>query len=87
MGTMHIGVVDSDGRALTVSLGDGALVIASDAPVLSFRFSQLAAIGVDNGALEVAAIVDGSPVRLELPLADPAEAAYVADRLLDAIRA
>ena len=74
-----------DGKPLSIAVSADGLVIWADAPVLSLRFSQLAAIGVDDGALDVAAIVAGRAVRFRIPLAVPAEAAHIADRVFAAL--
>lgn len=79
IGTHELG---GSGVDLTIAVNPDGIVIWAEAPVLSVRFAQVAAIGVDEGALDVAAVVSGKTVRYSIPLAAPAEAAHIADRVL-----
>lgn len=74
-----------DRSALTVAVGRDGLAIWAEAPVLTLRRAQLAAIGVDESTLELTALVSGRAVDLAIPLAVPAESAHIADRVLVAL--
>ena len=75
-----------DQSSLSIAVSAQGVAIWAEAPVLTLRFGQLAAIGVDEGALDLTALVSGRAVRLSIPLAAPAESAHIADRVLGALR-
>lgn len=74
-----------DLSALSIAVSGDGLVIWGEGPVLTLRLAQLAAIGVDEGAMDVTAVVAGRTVALTVPLALPAEAPHLADRVLVAL--
>jgi hypothetical protein len=76
-----------DQSALSVAVSADGVTIWAESPVLTLRFPQLAAIGVDEGSLDVAAVVAGGTLMLSLPLAAPAEASRIADRVMVALAA
>ena len=71
--------------ALSLAVSAEGVVIWAESPVLTLRHGELAAIGIDEGALDVTALVAGRTVRLTIPLAVPAESAQIADRVLVAL--
>ncbi len=71
--------------ALTIAVSPDGIVIWGEAPVLTLRFSQLAAMGVDDEAMDVTVVVAGSTSSFRIPLAVPTEAAHIADRVLVAL--
>ena len=74
-----------DQSSLSIAVNSAGVTIWAEAPVLALRSAQLAAIGIQEGALDVAAVVAGSTTVLSIPLAAPAEAAQLADRVLAAL--
>ena len=72
------------GRAqpqLSIAVSTDGMTIWGDAPLLSLRLSQLAVVIVDVGVVDVTAVVAGATIHLAIPLAVPAEAAHISDRL------
>lgn len=74
-----------DQSALSIAVSRDGLVIWAEAPVLSLRLSQLAAIGVNESAMDVTALVSGRTASFSVPLTVPAEAPHIADRVLVAV--
>ncbi|MBX3098739.1 MAG: hypothetical protein KF761_04095 [Salinibacterium sp.] len=66
---------------LSIAASPEGITVWGDAPILSLRLSQLAVVVVDDGAVDVTAVVAGATTRISIPLAVPAEAAHIADRL------
>jgi hypothetical protein len=80
-----LGTVVRRTPALSVAVSAEGVVIWGESPLLTLRLSELAAIGVDEGAMDVTALVSGTSVRLLIPLAVPAESAHIADRVIVAL--
>ncbi len=76
-----------DQSALTIAINRDGLVIWAEAPVLSLRMGELAAIGIDDGAMDVTALVAGRTAAFCVPLAVPAESGHIADRIFAALAA
>jgi hypothetical protein len=74
-----------DQSALSIAVSGDGLVIWAESPVLTLRLGQLAAIGIDDGAMDVTAVVAGRTAAFTVPLATPAEAPHIAERVLVAI--
>ena len=72
-------------RALSIAVSAEGLAVWGQAPVLTLRRAQLAAIGVDEGVMEVTAVVGGATASFSVPLAVPADSAHIADRVLAAL--
>ncbi len=70
---------------LSIAVSAVGLTIWAECSVLTIRLQQLAAVGVDEGALDVTAIVSGSTTTFSLPLAAPAESAQIANGVLAAL--
>lgn len=77
--------VSSSRSALTVAVSAEGLAIWAQSPLITLRLSQLAALGVAEGVMDVTAIVTGATASFTVPLAVPAESAHIADRVLAAI--
>lgn len=77
--------VADDQSALTVAVTGDGLSVWAESPVLSLRPSHLAAVGIDEGALDVTAVVGGRTAAFAVPLAVPAEAPHIADRIFAAL--
>jgi len=71
--------------ALSIAVSAEGLTIWAEAPVLTLRLMQLAAIGVDAGTMDVTAVVSGATTTLSIPLAVPAESEHIADRVMAAL--
>lgn len=82
---LGLAAMTGDLSALSIAVSGDGLVIWGEGPVLTLRSAQLAAIGVDEGAMDVTAVVAGRTVALTIPLAVPADALHIADRLLVAL--
>lgn len=76
-----------DQSALTIAINRDGLVIWAEAPVLSLRLGELAAIGIDDGAMDVTALVAGRTATFCVPLAVPGESGHIADRIFAALAA
>ena len=74
-----------DRSALSIAVGSGGLAVWAQSPVVTLHRSQLGAIGVDEGVMDVTAVVAGKAASFRVPLAAPAESARIADRLLAAL--
>lgn len=74
-----------DRSVLSIAVSARGLAVWADAPVLSLPLAQVAAIGIDDGAMDVTALVAGRTTGLRVPLAVPAEASRIADRVLVAL--
>lgn len=74
-----------DQSSLGIAVDARGVAIWAEAPVLTLRFGQLAAIGVHDEALEITALVAGAVIRVAIPLAVPAEAEHIGDRVLVAL--
>ena len=74
-----------DQSSLSIAASRDGLVIWAESPVLHLHLGEIAAIGIDEGAMDVTALVSGRTARFSVPLAVPAEAAHIADRVLMAL--
>ena len=74
-----------DLSALSIAVSGDGLVIWAESPVLTLRPGQLAAICIDDGAMDVTAVVAGRTAAFTVPLANAAETPNIADRVLVAI--
>ena len=74
-----------DRTALSIAVSADGLAIWAQSPLITLRPAQLAVIGVDEGVIEVTAIVSGSTASFSVPLAVPAESPHIADRVLAAL--
>ena len=72
-------------RELSIAVSRDGLAVWAQSPVLTLRRSQLAAIGVDEGVIEVTAVVAGATASFSVPLAVPADSSHIADRVLAAL--
>lgn len=82
---LGLAAMTGDLSALSIAVSGDGLVIWGEGPVLTLRSAQLAAIGIDDGAMDVTALVAGRTAAFAVPLAAPADAAHLADRLLVAL--
>lgn len=73
--------------ALSVAVSAEGVIIWGESPLVILRVSELAAIGVTAGVMDVAALVAGRTANLSVPLAVPAESDHIADRIFAALAA
>ena len=82
---LNLPPVTGDQSALSIAVSAVGLTIWAECSVLTLRLQQLAAVGVDQGALDVTAVVSGRTATFSLPLAAPAESAQIANGVLAAL--
>lgn len=74
-------------KALSIAVSAEGVIIWGESPLLILRVSELAAIGVIDGVMDVTALVAGRTTTLSVPLAVPAESEHIADRIFAALAA
>jgi len=74
-----------DRSPLSIAVSREGLAIWAQSPVITLRPAQLAVVAVDEGVMDVTAIVKGATASFTVPLAVPAESSQIADRVLVAL--
>lgn len=77
--------VSDDQSSLTIAITGEGISVWAESPLITLRPSHLAAVGIDEGALDVTAVVAGRTAAFAVPLAVPAEAPHIADRIFAAL--
>jgi hypothetical protein len=82
---LGLSAMTGDRSVLSIAVSAEGLTIWAEAPVLTLRLAQLAVIAVDEGTMDVTALVAGRTTTFSVPLAVPAESPHIADRVLAAL--
>jgi len=84
-GLLGMPALKQNQSSLSIAVSRDGLAIWAQAPVLTLRPAQLAVVAVEEGVMDVTAVVSRATASFSVPLAVPAESSQIADRVLAAL--